>query len=184
MLLQLAHDLVHVGLRPGGLDPHGLHLVAGLLEKAEDAPLVLLVLAEVLQLHHQVGQGLPDLAQVLVAHVAQGALREARYALLGGGPVLEHQLGVGDVDLLCELVHHLPLRLGEHALVDLHRLRFGLLRLCGGGGGGLGLHAQGQPGGLHLGGLGVQRQFGHHAVHITHCRFLRLFQGFFVLSGF
>ncbi len=168
VLLQLPGDLVHIHLRLAVLGLHGVHLVAGLLEKAEDAALVLLLLAEVFQLHHQAGQGVSHLAQVLCAHIVQGALREAGHALLGGHAVVEHQLGVGNIDLLGKLVHLPPLRLGEHAVVDHDRLNFLLLRL-----GGLRLGAQGQHGGLHLGGVGVQGQLGHHVFGIAHLFVLR-----------
>ena len=76
MALQHLGDLVHVGLRLGVGHLHGLQLVFLLFEKAEDALLVLL-LAEALQLHHQGGQGLADLPQILGAHGVEGALGKA-----------------------------------------------------------------------------------------------------------
>ena len=177
MLLQLPGNLFHVGLGLAVLGLHGLHPVARLLEKAEQA-LLLFLLAEALELHHQAGQGVPHLPQILGAHVGQGAFGEGGDPLLGGHAVLQDHLGVVEVDLLGEVVHHLLLRLGEHTVVDHHRLGLGILRLQGDRRG-LRLTAQGEGGRLHLGRVGVQGQLGHHhAVQISHCRFLRLFPGF------
>ena len=172
MLLQFPADLIHVDLRLGILGLHGLHLVAGFFEEAEEALFLLLVPAEVLQLDHQTGQGVPHLAQVLGAHVVQRALGEGGYALLGGHAVLQDHLGIAQIDLLGEVVHHFFLCLGEHTVVDDDGLYLRLFRLRGGG---LGLRAQGEGRCLHLCGVGVQGQLGHHALHITHCCFLRLF---------
>ena len=170
VLFQLPGDLVHVDLGLGVLDLHGLHLAAGLLEEAENA-LLFLLLAEVLELHHQVGQGVAHLAQVLVADVGEGALREPGHALLGGGAVLKDQLGVGDVDLLGELIDHLALGLGEHTLVDLDGLGLFLLHSRRGGGG---LGTQGEGRGVGLSEFaGVQGQLGHLVIRTTHCIILR-----------
>ena len=152
MVLQHLDDLVHVGLRLGVAGLQGLQLVLFLLEEAENAPLLLLVLAKVLQLHHQGGQGLAHLPQVLGLDVVQGALGEGGDVLLGRRPVLEHQVGVGDVDLLGELVHHLPLRLAEHGLVQLDGV--GVPLGLEGGLVGLGLGLPGVQGQLRGGGLG------------------------------
>ena len=153
MALQHLGDLVHVGLRLGVGHLHGLQLVFLLFEKAEDALLVLL-LAEALQLHHQGGQGLADLPQILGAHGVEGALGKAGDVLLGRRAVLEHHVGVGQVDLLGKVVHHLPLRLGELALVELDGLL--VLGLLGRGR----IHRPGgvQGEGGRLGGLGCLRR--------------------------
>ena len=99
MVLQILGDLVHVGLDLAVLRLHGLQLVAGLLEQAEQA-LLLLVLAEALQLHHQTAEILADLAHILAADVVQRVLGEGRHALLGGSAVLQHLIGIADVDLV------------------------------------------------------------------------------------
>ena len=164
MLLQLPGDLLHIGLGLAVLGFHGLHLVSGLFEEAEQA-LFLLLLAEALQLHHQTGEGVAHLPQILGAHLAQGALGEGGHALLGGHAVLQDQLGVVEVDLFGEVVHHLLLLLVEHTVVNHHGLGLGLLRLHGRGGG---LSAQGEGGDLRLGRVGVQGQLGHHALHVSH----------------
>ena len=92
MVLQHLDNLVHVGLCLGIAGLHRLQLVLLFAEEAEDAALFLLVLAEVLQLHHQGGQGLAHLAQVLGAHVVQRALGKGGDVLLGRRAVLEHQV--------------------------------------------------------------------------------------------
>ena len=166
MVLQILGDLVHVGLDLAVLGLHDLQLVAGLLEQPLQA-LLLLVLAEALQLHHQTAQILADLAHVLVAHVVQGILGEGRHALLGGGAVLQHLIGVADVDLLGEGVHGLTLLLGQQALVHGHRLDllFLLLRYLRRVG------RQGQLGyGHRRGGIGIggQGQLRHHVIgHVS-----------------
>ena len=150
MVFQILGDLVHVGLDLAVLGLHDLQLVAGLLEQPLQA-LLLLVLAEALQLHHQLAEGLAhqtaqilaDLAHVLVAHVVQGILGEGRHALLGGGAVLQHLIGVTDVDLLGEGVHGLTLLLGQQALVHGHRLDL-LFLMYGHRRGGIGIGCQGQ----------------------------------------
>ena len=156
VLLQYLDDAVHVGLRLGIAGLHGLQLAALFLEQPGQA--LLLRLAEGLQLAHQLAEGIAHLAQVLRFHVAQGAFRERGDVLLGRRAILQHQVGVGDVDLLCKVIHHLPLRLAEHGFVDLHGV--GLPLGLGGLLGGLGLllvgvGLQGQAGGLGGGGSGV-----------------------------
>ena len=167
MALQHGHDLVHVGLGLGVLGFHGLQIVFLFLEEAEET--ALLLLAEVLQLSYQTGQGLADLAQVLGADGIEGVFREGGDILLRGGAVLQDHVGVLDIDLLGELVDHLALRLGELALIQLDRVSVpdllglgGVLRSHGGiqgqagrvgGLGGLG----GGSGGIQIGGKGQFR---------------------------
>ena len=113
MLLQALDDLVDVDL---GLVILGLqHLEAAglLLEQPEQAALLLLVGIEALELHHQVGDHVAHLVQVLGAHVLQRSVGELGDVLLRGRAVGEHQVGVAHVDLLGEVVDHLLLRLGE-----------------------------------------------------------------------
>ena len=137
VVFQLPDDLVHIGLHLGILGLHGLQLVLRLLQEAEEA-LLLLFLAEFLQLRHQLAQRLAHLAQVLGTDAGQGVFAKARHVLLGGGAVLEDQGGIHNVDLLGKVLHSLLLRLGEHAVIQHHGLglRLGLLDLRGGGGGG------------------------------------------------
>ena len=161
MVLQHPDDLIHIDLCLGIAGLQGLQLVALLLEEAEQAALLLLILAKIFQLHHQVGQGLAHLAQVLGLDAVQGVFREGGNVLLGRGAVLEHHIGVGDVDLLGKLVHHLFLGVAEHGLVQLDGvgvplgLDGGSVRLGSLGCSGL----QGELGG-RLGGGGLQGQFG------------------------
>ena len=153
MVLQILGDLVHVGLDLAVLRLHGLQLVARLLEQAEQA-LLLLVLAEALQLHHQTAQILADLAHVLVADIGQCALGEGGHALLGGGAVLQHLIGVPHIDLLGKLIDGDLLLLRQHTVVQYHRFHF-LLHLGSGRGRGR-IRCQGQ--GRHLlrgGGVGA-----------------------------
>ena len=81
MIFQILGDLIHVGLYLVVLGLHGLQLVARLLEQAPQA-LAVLVLAEALQLHHQLAQIVADLPHVLGANVVQRVLGEGRHALL------------------------------------------------------------------------------------------------------
>ena len=160
MRLQRPDDLVHVDLGLGIAGLQGLQVLALLLEETEDTLLLLFLLAKALQLHHQVGQSLAHLAKVLGFHAVQGVFREGGDVLLGGGAVLEHQVGVGDVNLLGKLVHHLFLGIAEHGLVQLDGVGVPL-GLEGGGVrlGSLGCSGlQGELGG-RLGGGGLQGQF-------------------------
>ena len=111
VVFQHCHNLIHIGigLVKAGLQGHGLLFL--LLEEAENA--AFLLLAEGLQLHHQGGQSLTYLAQVLGAHVVQGVFREVGNVLLGGSAVLEHHGGVGEVNFLGKILHHLLLLGGE-----------------------------------------------------------------------
>ena len=144
MVFQHRHNLIHVGigLVKAGLQGHGLLFL--LLEEAENA--AFLLLAEGLQLHHQGGQSLTYLAQVLGAHVVQGVFREVGNVLLSGSAVLEHHGGVGEVNFLGKILHHLLLLGGELNLCH------GFLRGrsgSGGRGGGRGVQGgiQGEGGG-------------------------------------
>ena len=121
MLLQRLGNAVHIGLYLAVLGLHALELVAGLAEQARQT-LLLLLRAEALELHHQLTQIRAHLAQILAADIAQSVLGKARHALLSGGAVLQHHVGVGDVDLLGELLHRLLLLFGEQALIQRHRL--------------------------------------------------------------
>ena len=156
VIFQDLDDAVHIGLRLGIAGLHDLQLVALFLEQPGQA--LLLRLAKGLQLAHQLAEGVAHLAQVLSSNVAQGAFREGGDVLLGRRAVLQYQVRVGDVDLLGKVVHHLPLRLGEHRFVDLHSV--GLPLGLGGLLGSLslllvGVGLQSQAGGLGGGGSGV-----------------------------
>ena len=151
MSLQRALNLLHVHFDLVVLGLHGFQLVALLFEEAEQA-LLLFGRVKALQLAHQLGEHIAHFAHVLGAHLAQGGIAEVADLLLAGCAVLQHLLGVADVDLLGEVVHHLLLLRSERGL--LHRVgRFGLLFLgkgiqgqagCGGG------ILQGQAGGQVL----------------------------------
>ena len=116
VLLQLVGDLVDVdlGLVVAGLQ--GLDAGAGLLEQAQEALLVLLGV-EALELHHQGPDHLAHLAQVLGADGGQGGVREVGHVLLGPRAVLQGEVGVGDIDLLGEVMDDLLLRFREHGIV-------------------------------------------------------------------
>ena len=142
MALQRLDDLVDVDLRLVVLGLHGGHVVALLLEEAEEALGLLLVRIEAAQLGHQVCDGVADLVQILGLDVLERRVGELGDVLLGSCAVGEHEVGVGDVDLLGEGVDHLLLLLGEllhvhsvglHLLDDGLRLGDGLLG-CGNGG--------------------------------------------------
>ena len=170
VLFQLPDDLVHIGLYLGILGLHGLQLVAGLFEKAEE-PLLLLFLAEALELHHQLGEGLAHLSQVLGTYGVQGVFRKARHILLGSGAILEDHLGVRQVDFLGKGLHCLLFRIREQILIHLHRghFRLGLLlrgrRRC--------LRRQGQlRHGLRRG-IGGERQLLDVFLFISHGHILR-----------
>ena len=151
MLLQRLGDFVHVGLYLAVLGLHGFQTAAGFSEQARQA-LLFLVLAEALQLHHQLAQVLADLAQILVADAVQGVFGEACHAFLGGGAILEDHIGVADVDLAGEFLHGLLFLVSQQLVVHLHGLNFlfllhlGGLRSLGSGGG-----VQGQLGGHVIG---------------------------------
>ena len=185
VVLQHPDDLIHIDLCLGIAGLQGLQLVALLLEEAEQAALLLLILAKIFQLHHQVGQGLAHLAQVLGLDAVQGVFREGGNVLLGRGAVLEHHIGVGDVDLLGKVIHHFPLRLTEHGLVHLDGVDVPLLLalcLCDGSllDGRLRRRVQGQGRSLRRGGsrgcgrigLRSQSQLGGHIQIVAHSQFL------------
>ena len=166
MLLQVLSDLVHVGLYFVVLGLHSLQLVAGLLEQALQA-LAVLVLAEALQLHHQLAQVVTDLPHVLGADVVQRVFGEGRHALLRCRAVLQHLVGVADVDLVGEVLHGLLLLLGEQVLIHVHRLDLLLLLL----GHFRRFRRQGQGGHFRHSGGGIvrcQRQLGHLVVSHGH----------------
>ena len=117
-----------------------VQFVGAFLEKAEEAFFFLLV--EVFELSDDAGKHLADLAQILGAHIFQRALGKVCHLLLCTGAVLQHDGGIGQVDLICKVVDHLALFLGELALIKyrlrlwlwchllLHRCFHGRCRLC------------------------------------------------------
>ena len=118
-----------------------VQLVGALFEESQEA--LFLFLIEILQLGHHARQHLPDFAHVLGADVVQGVLGEIRDFLLAAGTVLQHHLGIGDVNLGGEIVYHFLLRRGKHYLGHLlgglrRRRHFRSLRL------GEGLKGQGR----------------------------------------
>ncbi len=137
MALELLGDLVHVvvGLVVFGLER--LNVVAGLFEEAQEALLVILGV-KALELHHERADHVADLAQVLRAHGGQRGLREIRHVLLCACAVLQGKIGIGDVKLLCKLMH--DLLLFRRQAVDIGAglgrglfLFFGLKLECGNG---------------------------------------------------
>ena len=66
VLLQLAGNLVHIGLDLGILCLHCLQPVSSLFKEAQNS-LFLLLVSKAPQLHHQLGESLSHLAQVLGA---------------------------------------------------------------------------------------------------------------------
>ena len=135
VLLQRLGDPVHVGLGLAVLELHLLHGVVGPLEQTGKA-LLLLRRVDALQLRHQVRQHVADLAHVLGADGVQGAFGEVGDVLLGRRAVLQHLLGVADINLLGKALDRLLLRRRQDAQV-------------GTGGGGRLLHQGGFL--LHLG---------------------------------
>ena len=115
MVLHHPADFVDIALRLIVLYLQVLQLVGALLEKAQES-LFLFLIVEVLQLGDHVRQHLANLAHVLGAHIVQGALGEVRDLLLAAGAVLQHHLGIRNVDLGGKIVHHLLFRRGQHRL--------------------------------------------------------------------
>ena len=74
VVLQNPDDLIYIDLGLGIAGLHRLQFVSLLLEKAEQAALFLLILTKIFQFHHQVGQGLAHLAQILGPDAVQGVL--------------------------------------------------------------------------------------------------------------
>ena len=161
--LQVFHNLIHVGGGFGVPGFQGGQLILFPAEKAGKA-FFLLLRVKFLQLPDQVGQGLSDLPQVLGANLLQGVFGKLGDIFLGGGAVLQHLVGVADVDLVGEGLHRLLLLLGQQFVVHLHRLDLLFLLL----GDLRGLRRQRQGGHLHCGGSsGIVRgqgQLGHHVI--------------------
>ena len=101
--LKCAYDLVDVGVGLVVASLQRAHLGGLLLEQAEEALLLLGV--EALELGDHVHDQLARFAQILGAHLVEGRFGEACHLRLGAGAVLQHHLGVGDVDLLREGLH-------------------------------------------------------------------------------
>ena len=96
----------------------------------------------------------------------QGGLGEAGHLLLGAGTVLQHEVGVGDINLLGKIIDHLFLRFGERAVVD-DRFGDGLGGRRGSGGRGLGYCA----------GKGIEGQCGC-GDFSSRCRGLKILRNF------
>ena len=160
MILQILGDLVHIGLYLAVACLESLDLLTSLFEQPLQS-LGLFKGGKALQLHHETAQILADLAQILVAHVAQRTLGEGGDALLRRCAVLQDLIGVADVDLLGKLVDGGLFFLCQHAVVQHHRLYH--LFLLGDGGSGRCFGGQGQGGHLHSHGIiGGQGQLRHH----------------------
>ncbi len=89
-----------------------------MLEPAKDALFLLFVGGEALQFGDEVGDHVAHFVQILGLDVFQRRVGELGDALLGVGAVGKHQIGVGDVDLLGELVDLRLLLGGEHWLLN------------------------------------------------------------------
>ena len=168
MLLQGFHNLIHVdfGLIEGGL--HLGHGLAGLLEQAKEALLLLGVEVQALQLHHQVAQHIAHFAQVLGADGVEGGIGKLGNVILGAAAIVHHLLGVGNIDLLREGTDSLLLGRAEHIQGQLLGRGLGLLLRRGrgffhsGSGGRLGIQGQGGDVALlfvHLGSSFLIRPF-------------------------
>ena len=90
MLFQLRGNLVHVDLRLVVLRLEGGHGIGGLLKQTQEALLLLLREVQVLELHHQIGEHIPHLSQVLRPDAAQGRAGEVGNIGLGRGAVGQH----------------------------------------------------------------------------------------------
>ena len=118
VVFQLGLDAlhVHVGLLVLGLQVGNVGLLA--LEETEEA-LGFLGGVKALQLPDQVGDELAGLPHVLGLDLGQGGVGEITEFLLAGGAVLQHHLGIGDVDLFGKIVHHLLFFGGQGGILHL-----------------------------------------------------------------
>ena len=124
MILQLGLDALNilVGAVVAGLEL--LDAVGGLFKEAEDALGLLSTGVKALQFGNQARDQLAGFAHVLRLDAGERRLGKIAQLFLAGGTVLQHHLGVGDVDLLSEVIHHLLLLGGEGGILDLHGGRF------------------------------------------------------------
>ena len=124
MILQLGLDALNilVGAVVAGLEL--LDAVGGLFKEAKDALGLLGTGIKALQLGDQARDQLAGFAHVLRLDAGERRLGKITQLFLAGGTVLQHHLGVGDVDLLSEVIHHLLLLGGEGGILDLHGGRF------------------------------------------------------------
>ena len=134
MILKLGLDAldVLVGAFVAGLEL--LKVVAGLFEQAQEALGLLGAGVKALQLRDQAGDKLAGLAHVLGLDAGERRLGEIAQLLLAGSAVLQHHLGVGDVDLLGKVVDHLLLFGAQRGILDLDGLGLGGFELGGLGG--------------------------------------------------
>ena len=118
MTFERGADFLHVDFRLVVFRLHSTDLVARFAENREEA-FVLLFIRDGAQLADEIREHLPHLAHVLGTDILQGGFREARNLLLGGGAVLQDDVGVGDVDGLGKVVHHFPFLRRQGGLVEL-----------------------------------------------------------------
>ena len=124
MILQLGLDALNilVGAVVAGLEL--LNAVGSLFKEAKDALGLLGTGIKALQLGDQARDQLAGFAHVLRLDAGERRLGKIAQLFLAGGTVLQHHLGVGDVDLLSEVIYHLLLLGGEGGILDLHGGRF------------------------------------------------------------
>ena len=120
MILQLSLDALNilVGAVVAGLEL--FDAVGGLFKEAEDALGLLGTGIKALQLGNQARNQLAGFPHVLRLDARERRLGKIAQLFLAGSTVLQHHLGVGDVDLLSEVIHHLLLLGGEGGILNLH----------------------------------------------------------------
>ena len=153
MSLQLLGDLIHIGLGLVIAGPQGLKIGGRFLKYAQQPLLLLLRGGEALQLRHQGGHHVAQLAHILGPDGVQRCAGEIRDIFLGSGAVLQHQSRIGQVDLIRKIKHRFLLGRRQRG-----KIRAGLR-------GRLGLFRHDQ---LHLGSGGQirgQGQFGNLFIH-------------------
>ena len=103
---------------------HIFQFIAALFKESKDT--LFLFLIKIFQFCNHACQHLSDFAHILGPHIVQCVFRKVGNFLLAAGPVLHHHLGIGNVYLGGEAVHHLLLLRCQD-----HFRNFGFLLLQG-----------------------------------------------------
>ena len=109
MVLQLGLDALHVLVSTFVAGLELFQVIACLFEQTQKALGLLGGGVKALQLRDQAGDEFAGLAHILGLDAGEGGLGEVAQLLLAGGAVLQHHLGVGDVNLLSKVIDHLLL---------------------------------------------------------------------------
>ena len=129
VVLQLGLDALHVLVSTFVAGLELFQVIACLFEQTQKALGLLGGGVKALQLRDQAGDEFAGLAHILGLDAGEGGLGEVAQLLLAGGAVLQHHLGVGDIDLLGKVIDHLLLFGAKRGILDLDRLGLGGFQL-------------------------------------------------------